>query len=274
MPRQLSGVLTYADIERRIAEGRGQGEGDEYQPWIRVGEFRNRGESHIVPTPGRRSKREYHCLSQGEVKMLLILEYLKQVIDIREQFPFPLDESIAVAKAAGLVHPNKSRYKTVVTIDMLATVENLDGSRRYVARSIKTKQGVKSKGALKNLQLERAICAQRGWNWELFTDDELSQVVYQNLIELSSWFQQPDRYTLDDPRIPVFVDTLLNTSPYETLDQRLDTVSARLNMEFESAKELFQFVGWHQLIPLDLNVRLSPHLPHIALTNKSYQGPR
>ncbi|PYS46386.1 MAG: hypothetical protein DMF68_19400, partial [Acidobacteria bacterium] len=100
---------------KRLKEGRGQGTGLDYKPWIRV--------QDLPATQGQRNRdfgmtvgRQYELLSKLERDYFLTVDFPlsspnkpekdKRKNDIREQFPLlPIDLTIAIAEQCGIKHP-------------------------------------------------------------------------------------------------------------------------------------------------------------------------
>jgi hypothetical protein len=79
----------YAMDENKIArfykEGRGQGHGAEYLPWLTISDVPSHGRSHRVK--GRKTGRIHHLLSDKEWRTFLFLDWCDDVTDIREHAP-------------------------------------------------------------------------------------------------------------------------------------------------------------------------------------------
>ena len=84
---------------RWVKDGRGQGRGRDYKPWLTVRDVSSSGRSHRVH--GYKAQRTHHLLSDLELSVFLLLEWHSGTTDIREQFPLPLDVTRAVAEDAG-----------------------------------------------------------------------------------------------------------------------------------------------------------------------------
>lgn len=63
-------------MKRYISEGRGQGRGQDYKPWITVRDFPSGGISSRQP--GWKSNRVYHFLSNNELRYFFLLEWCKR----------------------------------------------------------------------------------------------------------------------------------------------------------------------------------------------------
>jgi hypothetical protein len=95
---------TEEKIEQMIRDGRGQGEGKDYLPWLQVGDFSSQGRSHRVN--GIKINRIHHFFSDLEQQYYYILMWQDDVIDIREQFPLlPVSHTESIAEELGVKHP-------------------------------------------------------------------------------------------------------------------------------------------------------------------------
>lgn len=77
--------LTIDKIEKFKAEGRGQGEFEDYIPWLTVRDFPSNG--RCAREKGVKINRDYHFLSDLERYFFYITEWDTNVVNIREQFP-------------------------------------------------------------------------------------------------------------------------------------------------------------------------------------------
>ncbi|WP_233882598.1 hypothetical protein [Brevibacillus laterosporus] len=74
-----------SQIEKRIKEGRGQGYGREYIPWLLIQDVPSSGRATRIH--GWKTNRFHHVHSDLERSYFYILEWSDIVTDIREQFP-------------------------------------------------------------------------------------------------------------------------------------------------------------------------------------------
>ncbi|MFZ5643209.1 MAG: TnsA endonuclease N-terminal domain-containing protein [Bacillota bacterium] len=125
---------TISTVERKLKEGRGQGVGKEYLPWITVYEVPSHGRARKIK--GWKTQREHHLLSDHERRYFFILDWSSALTDIREQFPLlPVEEVQEIAQRKGISYPVdiKTREHIVMTTDFRITLN--DGSE--VLRSVK-----------------------------------------------------------------------------------------------------------------------------------------
>ncbi len=75
-------ITNQTTIEKRINEGRGQGRGGDYQPWLLIQDVPSQGLATRIK--GWKTKRVHHLLSNLELSYFYILEWSPVVFDIRE----------------------------------------------------------------------------------------------------------------------------------------------------------------------------------------------
>lgn len=121
-------VFDEARVQRFLAEGRGKGEGPDYRPWLQIQDIPSLGRSHRPY--GIKTNRVHHLLSDGEWKSFLKLEAMKDVTDIREQFPLDRHQTYRMAMNLGYRHPiTLDGTPYIMTIDFLVTVRTTHGRK-------------------------------------------------------------------------------------------------------------------------------------------------
>lgn len=260
--RRRSGPETDAVIDKKIAEGRGKGEGRFYKPWIRVGEFKSNGEQEIIQ--GLKTFRDHHYFSEGESKHHLLAEFSPHVIDIREQYPLlPLEMSLHIAKRAGLKHPSMYGHPKVLTVDFLLTVKH-DDSDRLLARSIKRSADLNVPRVREKQQLEALVCRAQGYPFEIVTEKELTSRMCLNLKFLRRWTLL-ERVPPTSEVVAAFLNSLSAKDCAEPVGTILSEIASDLNISRSLSVWLFQYLGWHHMIKLDIFSPIILTKPHLAL---------
>ena len=113
--------LTQAQIDRRLKDGRGQGQGSDYKPFIYTRDVSSLGRSHRLP--GSKTRRLHHLLSDLELAIFLTLDRSPHVTDIREQFPMRVEDTVRIAEELGLPHGRYKGTPQVLTSDFLVDFE-------------------------------------------------------------------------------------------------------------------------------------------------------
>lgn len=145
---------TEATVEKYLKEGRGNGEGSDYKPWLRVGELSSRGRSHRVL--GLKTGREHHLFSDVERSLFLLLEWSADVVDIREQYPLDRDLTLEIAAAHSIRHPYYpgTQTPTVMTTDFLVT-QIRNGEPTLVAFNAKREEEAEDARSIEKLEIQR-----------------------------------------------------------------------------------------------------------------------
>jgi hypothetical protein len=177
---------TQKSIDKRVKAGRGAGRLSNYTPWLHIQDVASRG--LVTRIKGWKTGRVHHLLSLLELRYFYVLEWSQDVIDIREQYPLlPLEETLAIAQACGIRHPTDPHTKcpVVMTTDFINTVRRA-GSDIDHARTVKYEKDLLSKRMLEKLEIERRYWEERGVDWKIVTEGEISTVLAKNV----EWFHQ------------------------------------------------------------------------------------
>lgn len=167
-------------LKRWRAEGRGQGVGREYLPWLTI---------HDVPSEGRAARvkgwkadRLHHLLSNIEVGLFYLFDWDDRTLDIREQFPLEREVTRAIAVELGVAHPAdvRSGVDIVMTTDFLIDVRTPDGPG-LLARAVKPSAKLADARTLEKLEIERRYWQRRGVAWALTTEQEVDQTRVENI---------------------------------------------------------------------------------------------
>lgn len=167
-------------ISRFLKEGRGQGHGADYKPWLNIQDISSLGRSARIY--GNKTGRLHHLLSDVETGLFLLLDWDDHVTDIREQFPLDREVTQMLAAKMGVVHPRDTHTQTdiVMTTDVLVDV-HCEGESRQIALSVKPSTKLEDARTLEKLELERRYWERIGIPWQLVTEHELPTIRVGNL---------------------------------------------------------------------------------------------
>lgn len=169
--------LTQAQIDRRLREGRGHGQGADYKPFIYTRDVSSLGRSHRLP--GSKTRRLHHLLSDLELAIFLILDWSPRVIDIREQFPLRVEDTVRIAEECGLPHGRFQGTPQVLTSDFLVDFD--DPEQSAVAVQAKYSADLRKPEVIERLELERRYWQEKGIPWAIITEREISKDVFANI---------------------------------------------------------------------------------------------
>lgn len=252
--------MTDKIIERYIQEGRGQGEGAEYVPWIKVGEFSSQGRGHRIRDP--KTGREHHFFSDLEADYFWHLVWNDNIVDIREQYPLlPVEEVEEIALRLGHKYPCEPGENTrhVMTTDFLITAKNLDGEYT-VARYIKYAKDLKSTRTLEKFEIECEYWANRGIELRAVTEKSFDRRVARNIAFLMGYYSSLPQ--LDDPNMITTIadyiyELIAPKWKYHPLSSLMMSVDNNLDLPGGTALSVFFHLAAHKKIPLQMRYELS-----------------
>src|ERR1700761_2306115 len=153
-------------------EGRGQGVGENYKPWLTIRDVPSRGRSHRLV--GITTNRVHHFLSDIEHDLFLLLDWQDSVVDLREQLRLDRDETCRIADARAIRHPRVPRAAEpmVMTTDLVIDRRGPVGITTE-AFAVKPDTELDKPRTLQKLEIERRYWLDRGVPWSIVTRAEL-----------------------------------------------------------------------------------------------------
>lgn len=175
-----------ARIARFLKEGRGQGQGTDYKPWLTVRDVPSRGRSHRPL--GMTTGRVHHLLSDIEFRSFLLFDWAQDVVDIREQFPLDRVATQRIADSMGVNHPCdvSTRTPLVMTTDFVIDVER-NGRRLLLTRAVKPADELDKPRVVEKLEIERRYWQEQGAQWAIITEREIPRVMADNIAWVHSY---------------------------------------------------------------------------------------
>jgi TnsA endonuclease N terminal/TnsA endonuclease C terminal len=143
---------------------------------------------------GLTTGRVHHLLSQLETTYWYALDWAPSVVDIREQFPLlPIEDTLRIAERLCYRHPRhpQTRRPIVMTTDFLVTIR-LHGQEHDEARAVE----LSKERICEKLDIERWYWQERGIDWGLVTEQELSSTLARNLALIAPYWDIQDRLPL------------------------------------------------------------------------------
>lgn len=169
-------------LNRWIKEGRGQGEGKEYKPWLTVQDFPSMG--RVTRVFGWTTQRIHHFFSDTQLKYFYLLDWEERVIDIREHYPL-IDLEVVLKDTSdlrlGKFIDRKTKEPYILTTTFLITLLNFDGKKSFAARSIKYASELSKKSTIEKLEIERRYWKVQGIDWGIVTNKDINDVRAKNI---------------------------------------------------------------------------------------------
>lgn len=187
--------MRYVSDDLRFREGRGQGIGKDYKPWIKT------REAHSIGTSANPRNwfngRTVELLSQGEYYFWLLLMWNDEVADIREQFPLlPLKNTELLADYNNIKHPQFRGKNIVMTTDFLVTMD--DGTTQAFALKPDQKS-LNQRRTLDKLFLEEEYWKSLGVKSNIITKDTINPIYARNIEAVTKYYDPQyvfDKYSL------------------------------------------------------------------------------
>lgn len=218
-------------LDRWIKEGRGQGEGENYKPWLTIQDFPSMG--RVTRVFGWTTNRIHHFFSDTQLKYFYLLDWEEKVVDIREHYPL-LDLETVLEDTADLkldkFMDKKTKEPYILTTTFLITLLNPDGQKSFAARSIKYASELSKKTTVEKLEIERRYWTAKGINWGIVTNKDINDVRAKNIEWIHSAMTSDDCNGLSRDEF----DDLLNGLLYRLIDnqQNIREIISRFEKDY------------------------------------------
>lgn len=256
--------MTEKAIQKRLREGRGQGQREQYRPWLTVQDVPSRGRATRIKSI--LFDRVVHVLSKLELYVLYMIEFLPNVWDIQEQYPLSRETTRALAEERGIRHPvyPDTQVPIVMTTDFLVTVRQGVRKTKY-AIAVKYDRELKRSRIRRKLDLEQAYweCLPTPIPHVIVTEKKVPIAFVENVQFVHPYRHPEALYPLTNQDIRR-VDEML--TPWvrrqrgsladlcEACDRRL---KLRTGMSLKVARHLLAKHAW----PIDWNRPIIPRQP-------------
>lgn len=169
-------------LNKYLKEGRGQGEGKEYKPWLTIQDIPSLG--RVTRILGWKTQRVHELFSDIQTRYLYYLEWDDNVIDIRENWPLlDLEEVLENENDLNIdnfkIHNNKAPF--ILTVTFLATIKEADGSHKYLARSVKASSELEKKSVIDRLEIIRRYFEKKNIDFGIVTEQEIPMIKCRNI---------------------------------------------------------------------------------------------
>ena len=225
-------------LDRWIKEGRGQGEGENYKPWLTIQDFPSMG--RVTRVFGWTTNRIHHFFSDTQLKYFYLLDWEERVIDIREHYPL-IDLEVVLTNTSDLkldkFIDKKTKEPYILTTTFLITLLNHDGQKSFAARSIKYASELSKKTTIEKLEIERRYWTAKGINWGIVTNKDINDVRAKNIEWIHSAMTSDDCNGLSKDDFDELLDALL----YRLIDNQQNI--RKIISEFEKDYSLDAGLG-------------------------------
>lgn len=259
---------TEEKIQRWRKEGRGQGSGPHYRPWLT---------NHDVSSTGRAQRpysqkfgRHFELLSDIEYRVFLLAERGINVVGAEEQRPISREITQAVAQKIGARHPYYpyTHVPCVMTVDLLLIVQGV-GEQHKIGIDCKAHTDAEDPRVVEKLEITRVALAERGHRHLVVFDKQLPMTLISNLESIRAARAHEEEKLPYEGYLEHAVERFRNyiitrtfgAKPLRTVCQEFDaTMSFEVGTGFRAARLLID----QRLIDADLNLARLPDLPMSA----------
>lgn len=243
--------------QRYICEGRGQGNGMNYKPWITIQDFASCG--MVSRVKGRTAGRIHHLLSNYETSLFFLLDWSDKVTDIREQFPLlNLSDAIDIAERAQIRYPYDpaSDFPYVLTSDFC-----IETSFGMEIISVKLSSELTKARVREKLEIERRYWLSQGIKWRIVTENEID-VAKARKIEWLAQAKNLDDFGMDDDIQIQCVAFFIASYPYhsEFLEDLFLEMEQKFGLCAGMGLNVYKYLAFHKRIHIDI------HAPIRAMT--------
>jgi TnsA endonuclease N terminal/TnsA endonuclease C terminal len=258
-----------------IKKGRGQGVGENYQPFIQAHDNKIASEGWLARHKGWKTRRTHHTLSEHERKYLYYCEWLDGVIDIREQWPLlPLEKTIEIADQLGIKHSHMDGTSVVMTTDFRLTLKTKDGSQDVI-RTIKPREKLSDR-TLELFEIERVYFAEQGIDWCIVTEDKIPHNLVKNVEWMANAKYLDTQSVVNEELVWLLHDDLYETFLKDAGRTSVMNLCIRTDHEYRLQKGTCMFILQHLLANKFWGTEMEKQIiqdsdPLIVFQNKSMQ---
>ncbi|ENJ1739349.1 TnsA endonuclease N-terminal domain-containing protein [Vibrio parahaemolyticus] len=255
----------------------------EYEPYITVRRSNSVGLSHIVFS--HKTKRCHHLFSLGELALFLHLEHDPEVLDIQEQYPLPINETLKWAKYLNYRHPAKYKERdgkdipaATMTTDFVVTLYDATRDQLGIqpynykpssALSTEFEPPKKVTRTQQKFKIEEMYWGRYNHHLTQITDEDLNPNKTYNLQWLRETYHHVRESQIEGPLCEGMLNTLnksLMKDPEKTLKQHLNHASLVHDVTELAALEIFQHLAYSGQLDVDLNERIEVFRPVMMIS--------
>lgn len=255
--------------ENQINNGRGQGTGKDYKPFIQAHDNKVASNGWLTRHLGWKTNRVHHTLSNYERMYLFFLEWVDEVVDIREQFPLlPMERTQEISKQLGIKHANVDGIPVVMTTDFVITVTTPKGVIDIV-RTVKPSSKL-TKRTLELFEVERRFFIEQGISWGIILGNNLPKVLISNIEWLHEGRYLDTRLGVDEELVDLVGNSLFRQITEDNCSTSISKICLRCDDKFGIDSGTSMFILKHMLAikkwETDMKVKIKESKP-LHITN-------
>jgi hypothetical protein len=240
---------------------------DIHIPWVTVKQVNKVGRRHLHKCP--KQKRKVHLLSDGERRAYKILMWRPETIQIDEQVPLDLNETLAIAEELGYIHPRNWETNTahVMSSDLVAhTVDFSTGEVTKSTYSFKYSDQIwmidddghqqeKHYRVWQKLHIEQVYSERHVGEYAVITEQDATKELAWNI----DWFTTEANAVVSDNDKLEFVEIFQDFwvgNPFSSLKKHIVNTGKVMSLDFKRSQTIFKHVALHGILKIDLSQKL------------------
>lgn len=230
-------------IKEYIKQGYGQGRGKEYKPWIEIHDFPSKG--RVTRSFAWKTRRTHHLMSDLETRYFYILQWADMVVDIREQYPLlQREDAMRIAEDKGIKYPVDplNNVPIVLTTDFMITV-NINGKLIDIGRTVKLSSDLEKARVIDKFEIERAYWEQKGIDWGIVTEQEISKIMALNIEWAYSAYSLENTTELDIETLKQL--SLILKNKLKNNNEKIQNILNKLDIEMNVQEGTFLYLFKH-----------------------------
>lgn len=250
-----------------------------YRPWVTVRQSHTYGQGQIVYS--HKTRREHHLLSRGERAPFFYFERDPTVIDILEQYPLPLHQTLEIAASLNVVHPGNYKERgnhggripaKTMTQDFVIIRQTEAGKHILSPYSFKYSDALDpeiTSPRVVNRTLAKERISLEYWRTQnidhvLITEKSFDATIIYNLEFLRECFDEAELIQVSAEfyaNVIVRFRHHMVATPLSTLLMLIQKVACELNIDKLQVQCLFQHAVYTGRLNIDLTQRIELYRP-------------
>lgn len=254
---------TTKKIAKLINEGYGQGEKENYKPFINT--IRVSSSGRVSRVKGWITNRVHHFLSDTETRLFYLYEFFGsgRILDIKEHYPLidGLDNIIPNLDNELIKRlTNQKNGEPIILTTTFLISEQIDGGNiRYFARSVKDYRQLENKQVIERYQIMQEYWNSKNVDYGIVTNKEIPLVVAKNIEYIHPFFHL-EEYGIEDEMQLFLKERLLDTianGESELIIEVLTKFDDEFNLNQGTAIAIYKHMLARKIIGVDMNREIS-----------------
>ncbi|WP_071396604.1 heteromeric transposase endonuclease subunit TnsA [Bacillus tuaregi] len=261
---------TTKKIAKLIADGYGQGEKENYKPFIDT--IRVSSSGRVSRVKGWITNRVHHFLSDSETRLFYLYEFFgsrrigglnSRTLDIKEHYPLidGLDKIIPNLDGDLIkrLTNQKSGEPIILTTTFFISLQTDDGDICHFARSVKDHRQLENKQVIERYQIMQEYWNSKNIDYGIVTNKEIPLVVAKN-VEFIHPFYNLEEYGIEDEMQSFLKERLVDmigNGEGKQLNEILNSLDIEYKLDQGTAITIYKHMLARKIVGVDMNKSIS-----------------